>query len=637
MTRPISQQRILNVDLTQRKTWVEPVPPKDLEALLGGRGIAAKLLYERTRAGLDPLGPENLLIFGTGTLTGTNAPSSGRSSVTCKSPATGLYLKVSVGGHVGAMLRYAGWDYLVVHGSASVPVYLWVDDDQVEIRDAGHLWGQGTRETDDLIKDELGDQGVHTAVIGPAGENGVLFSCIMFSRYNSASRGGVGAVMGSKKLKAIAVRGRGGLSVADGEGYYRLAADMRRSLASDSSSESLYNWGTAGSVPGLNEMGMLASYNFSKVSIDNADRLSGQYLLDEGYLIGRESCFGCSTACHRYVRSLSHEWGDVRDSGPELETVLSLGAECGITDTEALLVANRLCNDLGMDTISAGHVVSWAMETYERGILDREQTDGLELRFGDAQVLLTLLERLANREGPFADLLSRGTRHAAEEVGRDSWKWAIQAKGLEQSAVDTRAAKSYALAFAVNPRGPDHLMTETFAEFGFTQESLDVIREITGDEKYANPKLTDKRADIVRWHEDVYAATEALGFCVFTSTAAFAVNPKNMSQLVSLGLGLPCDERQLMLAGRRTVTIERCFNVREGARREDDLLPWRMMNEEVPDGANAGMITDKKMLDGLLDQYYALHGWDVETAVPLLSTLEQLGLSAVCGDASLEG
>jgi aldehyde:ferredoxin oxidoreductase len=441
--------------------------------------------------------------------------------------------------------------------------------------------------------------------------------------------------MGSKNLKAIAVRGTGGLATTRGQGYYRLAAEMRSSLAADTGSESLYNWGTAGSIPGLNEMGMLAAYNFSQVTIDNAERLSGQYLLDEGYLIGRESCFGCSTACHRFVRSLSHEWGQLKDSGPELETVLSLGAECGITDTEALLVANRLCNDLGMDTISAGHVVSWAMETYERGILSLEETDGLDLRFGNVEALHSILKRIAYRDGAFADLLSRGTRQASFEVGRDSWKWAIQAKGLEQSAVDTRAAKSYALAFAVNPRGPDHLMTETFAEFGFTQESLDVIREITGDEKYANPRLTDKRADIVRWHEDVYAASEALGFCVFTSTAAFAVNPKNMAQLFSLGLGLPFDEAQLMLAGRRMVTIERCFNVREGARRKDDLLPWRMMNEKVPAGANAGMITDQEMLDKLLDQYYALHGWDVDTAIPLLATLEQLGLAELCGDAAL--
>ena len=231
MSRPISKQRILNIDLTERKTWVEQVPLDDLEGLLGGRGIAAKLLYERTRAGLNPLGPENVMIVGTGTLTGTNAPSSGRTSVTCKSPATGLYLKVSVGGHVGAMLRYAGWDFVAIQGAASSPVYLWVDDDRVEIRDAGHLWGKGTRETDDLLREELGDEAVHTAVIGPAGENQVLVSCIMFSRYNSASRGGVGAVMGSKNLKAIAVRGTGGLATAKGQEYYRLAAQMRTTLA----------------------------------------------------------------------------------------------------------------------------------------------------------------------------------------------------------------------------------------------------------------------------------------------------------------------------------------------------------------------------------------------------------------------
>ena len=637
MSRPISQQRILNVDLTRRKTWVEPVPEAELVKYLGGRGIAAKLLYERTVAGVDPLGPDNVMIFASGTLTGTNAPSSGRSSVTCKSPATGLYLKVSVGGHVGAELRYAGWDYVVLSGAASSPVYLWIDGDHVEIRDARHLWGRGTRETDDLLKTELGDEAIRTAVIGPAGENGVLFSCIMYTRYNSASRGGVGAVMGSKNLKAIAVRGRGGLTCAHGEEFYRLARQMRHSLAADSGSESLYKWGTSGSIPGLDEMGMLASYNFSQVAIGHSERLSGQHLLDRGYLIGRESCFGCSTACHRYVHTLSDEWGHVQDAGPELETVLSLGAECGITDTEALLVANRLCNDLGMDTISAGHVISWAMETYEREFLSRETTDGLDLRFGNVEAQHALLRRIAYREGAFADLLAQGTRHAAEEVGHDSWKWAIQAKGLEQSAVDTRAAKSYALAFAVNPRGPDHLMTETFAEFGFTQESRDVIRQITGDEKYANPTLTEKRAEIVRWHEDVYAATEALGFCVFTSTAAFAVNPHNMAQLFSLGLGVPFDEQQLMLGGRRMVTVERCFNVREGARRRDDVLPPRMMNEKVPTGANAGMITDRAMLDRLLDQYYALHGWDVATAVPLRSTLKLLGLEDVCGDVAHEG
>jgi aldehyde:ferredoxin oxidoreductase len=628
--RDIAAQRILNVNLTTGQISTEEVSRRDLVRFLGGRGLAAKMLYERVPADIDPLGPENVLIWSTGTLSGTSAPSSGRTSVTCKGPATGLYLKVSVGGHLGAELKYAGYDYLVISGRAPHPVYLWIDDDRVEIRQAQHLWGRGTRETDDLIKAELGDDEIQTGIIGPAAENKVLFSCIMVSRYNSASRGGVGAVMGSKNLKAVAVRGRGALRVVRPKPYFELAARMRRDLAADAGSESLYNWGTSGSIPGLDEMGMLAAYNFSQVTIANSERLSGQYLVDEGYLTGRESCFACSTACHRYVKSYSDRWGDVDDSGPELETMMSLGAECGLTDTEAVLRANHLCNDYGLDTISAGHVISWAMECYERGAISPEQADGLELRFGNAEAQLELIRRIAFREGLLGDLLAEGTQRASEEVGGDSWKWAIQAKGLEQSAVDTRAAKSYALAFAVNPRGPDHLMTETYAEFGFTEESRDVIRKITGDEKYANATLLEKRADIVRWHEDCYAATEALGFCVFTSTAAFAVNPENMAELFGHALGIEFSEEELMSGGRRIVTLERCFNAREGARREDDVLPWRMMNEPVPDGPNKGMITDQAMLDRFLDEYYALHGWDPATGIPLPETLKALDLADVC-------
>ncbi|MFQ5874865.1 MAG: aldehyde ferredoxin oxidoreductase family protein, partial [Dehalococcoidia bacterium] len=601
---------------------------------LGGRGIAAKILYQRVKAGIDPLGPENVLIFSTGTLTGTSAPSSGRSSMTCKGPATGLYLKASVGGHLGAELRYAGYDYLVVSGKAREPVYIWIDDQVIEIRDARHLLGKGTRETDPLIKEEVGDEEAQTAIIGPGGENKVLFACIMVSLYNSASRGGVGAVMGSKNLKAIAVRGHGGLKVAQGEAYFDLATRMRQELAKDASTESLYNWGTSGSLLGLNELGMLAAYNFGRASLAEVERISGQYFVDEGYLTGRESCFSCSTACHRYVRSKSKRYGDVDDSGPELETVLALGSECGIAETEAVLKANQLCNDYGLDTISTGHVISWAMECYEKGLLDSQQTDRLELRFGNAEAQLELIRRIALREGKLGELLAQGTKRAAEVVGADSWKWAIQAKGLEQSAVDTRAAKSYALAFAVNPRGPDHLMTETYAEFGFTEESRALIKKITGDEKYADATLLEKRAEIVRWHEDCYAATEALGFCVFTSTSAFAVNPENMARLFGHALGLEFSEEELMLGGRRMVTIERCFNAREGARRQSDHLPWRMMNEPVPEGPNQGMVTDREMLDRLLDQYYELHGWDPETGIPRRETLEELGLLELCGDVA---
>jgi aldehyde:ferredoxin oxidoreductase len=633
MMRDIGSQRILDIDLSSGQTSVEELPVGELLSFLGGRGIAAKMLYEQVPPGIDPLGPENVLIFSPGTLTGTSAPSSGRTSVTCKGPATGLYLKVNAGGHLGAELKYAGFDYVVIRGVAKHPVYLWITGGVVEIRDARHLWGLGTREADRLIKAELGDDEIQTGLIGPAGENKVFFACIMFSLFSSASRGGVGAVMGSKNLKAIAARGAGGLKVAEGEDFFDLAAELRQRLALDPDMEFSYRWGTAGSVLGAIEEGQLSSNNFGRVGIDGAEKLSGQYWEDEGYLTGRESCFSCSTACHRYVNTKEHRYGQVRDSGPELETVCSLGAQCGIVDTEAVLRANQLCNDYGLDTISAGHVISWAMECYEKGLIDRDRSDGLDLHFGSIEGMLELLRRVAFREGLLGDLLANGTRHAAEEVGRDSWKWAIQAKGLEQSAIDTRSSKGYGLAFAVNPRGPDHLMTETIAEAGHSEEARRLIAKITGDERYADSTLVEKRAEIVRWHEDCYAATDALGYCAFNSTASYVVDPENMAQLLSLALGSQVSEEQLMLAGRRIVTLERCFNAREGARREDDVLPWRMMNDPVTDGPHKGLTNSREELDRMLNEYYEMHGWDEQTGIPTPETLKELGLLALCGDA----
>lgn len=619
-------QTILHVDLTSGRIKTETIPLADVVKYLGGRGISAKLLYQRLEPKIDPLGPDNLIIFAPGTLAGTSAPASGRTSVTCKGPATGLYLKSSFGGHWGATLRYAGWNYLVISGAAAKPTYLWIDDDRVEFRDAARLWGHGTRATESLIKQELGDEDIQVAVIGPAGENRCYFADIMVSRYHAAGRGGAGAVMGSKNLKAIAVRGSKGVRVARPQEFFELTARIRQELSQDSGTKILSAYGTSGSIPALNEIHMLPAYNFRYSHIEGAERLSGQYLVSEGYLTGRVACHGCSTGCHRYVVNRTGPFGGVDDSGPELETVMALGAECGITDTEAVLKANQLCNDYGLDTISTGHVISWAMECYEKGMIPPERAEGLELRFGNAEAQLELIRRIAFREGLLGDLLAEGTQRASAEVGGDSWQWAIQAKGLEQSAVDTRVAKSYALAFAVNPRGPDHLMTETYAEFGVTPEARQLIKKLCGDEKYANPLLTDKRAEIVRWHEDAYAATECLGLCVFSSTAAYAVNPANMAAMMSLALGVEISEEELMLAGRRVVTLERCFNVREGATRESDVLPWRLMHEPVSSGPNAGFVTSPEELAMMLDQYYELHGWDKATARPTAETLKALGL-----------
>ncbi|MBC7078212.1 MAG: aldehyde:ferredoxin oxidoreductase, partial [Synergistales bacterium] len=303
----------------------------------------------------------------------------------------------------------------------------------------------------------------------------------------------------------------------------------------------------------------------------------------------------------------------------------------GVSDIEAIIRADELCNLLGLDTISTASVIQWAMECFDRGVLKPEDAGGLELRFGNAEAMLTAIERIVQRKDLGA-LLAEGVKVASEELGHDSYKWAIQAKGLEQSRVETRSANAYALAFAVNPRGPDHLHAQPIAEFGIKAGAKELIRKITGDEKYATPYITEKRAEIVRWHEDVYAATDSLGFCTFTSTSLYDVTPERMASMFSAFTGHQIGERELLTAGRRIVTLERCFNVREGLDRSYDTLPWRLMNERLPDRDDAEAINSPERLGRMLDEYYGLHGWSVSTGIPKRSTLDALGLSVIAED-----
>ncbi len=616
---------VLVVDLTHRTYRKYPFTQELAAQYIGSRGYNAALLWEMVPKGADPLGPENMLAFGAGPLTGTSAPSSGRISVTAKGPSTNLYLKTNVGGAFGGYLRYSGHSFVVFTGKAEHPVYLWIDNDRVEIRDARHLWGKDVRETEHLIQQELGDSNVKVACIGPAGENLVMFASIMCSNYNAAARGGIGAVMGSKNLKAIAVRGSKPVDVAEPKRFNELVQQARELLLLQSGAWNTHLYGTSGGVPAINALGVFPSYNFQKSSFEHADKVSGQYLAEAGYLKRRVGCYSCPMSCHRYSEVNEGEYAGTYTGGPEYETFGALGAGCGVSDTEAIIKANELCNIYGLDTISTGSVIQWIMECHQRELeFDR---DGLDLSWGNGKTLVELVRRIAFRQG-IGDLLAMGTKRASQVIGQGSEDWAIQAKGLEQSRVETRAALSYALAFAVNPRGPDHLMTETLAEFGLSPEMVEVIEKITGDKKYATPYIPEKRPEIVRWHEDVYAVTDALGLCAFASTAQYYMTPQLMADLFSACVGIPCTEDQVMTLGRKIVVMERAFNTREGATRADDVLPKRLMSEKLegrPDilGSNA-----PDVLNPMLDRYYELHGWDIATGRPTRQVFVELGLAA---------
>jgi aldehyde:ferredoxin oxidoreductase len=644
--------KILHVDLSTEKIWTEPIPEEWIRKFIGSRGINAKILWEANKPGIDPLGPENTLIFGTGTLSGTFAPTSGRTTVTCKSPTTQLYLKTNVGGHWGTELKFAGYDYLVVHGAAKTPVYLWIDNGKAEIRDARHLWGKDVRETTNLLHGEVGDSTAQVAAIGQGGENLVFFAAVMVSVYNAAARGGAGAVMGSKKLKAVAVRGQGAIRVADSKEFYRSCHVAIKNSYEDATAKFAHLYGTAGSVPMVNEARAFPAYNFRRGYIEGAEKIGGPYLAESKYLKRRLGCNACIFCCHRYCEIKEGKFAGCYTGGPEYETISALGSGCGSIDLEVVIKANELCNIYGLDTISAGNLVQWAMEGYEKKIFTEQQLGGLRLEWGSGDAIVELVRRIAHREG-LGNILADGVKRAAEQIGRGSEKWAIQAKGLEQSRVETRAAFGYALAFAVNPRGPDHLHSETIAEFGTRPGGRRLIKKITGDEKYANPRLMEKRAEIVRWHEDCFAATDSLGLCAFINTSRFGVDPRQMADMFSAAIGKRVTEEELMQAGRRILTLEKCFNVREGATRADDTLPWRLMNEPLEslargqdvmkavegkaDPADFVPINSPAMLNRMLDEYYALHDWDKQTSWPYRDTLEKLDLPEVIPELESKG
>ena len=624
------QGKILHVDIGTGKSWTEDLPEEWRRLYVGSRGINARILWDYCK---DPSitwdDPRNIIIFGPGAVTGTTAPASGRTSVTTVGCTTGLYLKSNTGGHWGAELKAAGYDHLVVHGVSEKPVYIFIQDDHVEVRDAKELWGKDIPETDALLKKWHGEDS-RGLYIGPAGEKLVRAASIQCSLYHAAGRGGGAAVMGKKKLKAISVRGTRPVRVKDTKRFAEIAQEMRELLKADSGAQSLHEFGTSGSIGAVNELHAFPGKNWQTGYTENAHPISGQALNEKGYLKRRVACFGCTIGCHRYSTIEKGPNAGIASGGPEYETFGALGNGPCIIDTEGVLILNEICNRLGLDTITAGSVTQWAIESYLRGVLTKEDTDGLELDWGKLDEVKKTIEKLALREGNLGNLLGDGLKIATKRVGKESYKWAIMnKKGLEQSNVETRSAKAYALAFAVNPRGNDHLMTETFAEFGASPESIEVIEKVTGDKKWASPHFTEYRAEIVRWHEDCYEISEALGFCVFTSTAAYGVNPDNMARLYAAATGIEMSEEEMMLTGRRVCNLEKAFNVTRGATREYDNLAWRLMNEGAASGPLKGEKNSQEELDGMLDRYYELHGWDNKTSWPTRVTLEMLKLKDV--------
>ncbi len=631
-------QLILHVDLSTKELWREEIDSEIIAKYLGGRGIAAKLLWDGVKKGTDPMGSDNVLILAAGTLTGTNAPCASKLTVTTKGAQTGIFLKTCAGGHFGAALRRTGYHLVVVHGVSSRPTHLWIDRERVELRDAAYLWGKTIRETNRALEAEA-DGPIEVACIGPAGENGVKFANIMFSYYDTAGRGGAGAVMGSKKLKAIVVDGEHGeVTVARPEDFGKVVMAAREALYKDTYAERLFEYGTAADMDLYNDLRVMPSYNFNRSYVDDSEAVRGlsgtTWSTKQGYLKGRRGCSGCLMSCHPFTEVNAGPYAGTCSSGPHFTTVLTFGPRCGNFSIELVFKMNELCNEMGLDVNTTGAVIAWLMETYEKGLIADDDLDGVKPEWGNEHAMLELLRRIVHREG-IGDLLADGTRAAAERVGGDSYQWTMEGKGLEITGIELRGAYAWALSFAVSSRGADHLMANPNAEQGSTTETTSLMKKIAGDEKYVGGTVLDKRAEIVRWHEDMYAVDDALGLCTFTTHSAHGIDEEKAALLFKYATGIEMTPDQLMEAGRRIVTLERCFNMREGLGRKDDTLPWRILHEHQRDledidlGMEGGATLPQERLDIMLDEYYRLHGWDRESGRPTEATLRQLGLGFV--------
>ncbi len=607
--------KILRVNLSDGKISEESTPEEYARKFLGGNGLATKYLFDELEAGVDPLGPDNKLIFMAGPLTGTISPSSGRFSAVAKSPLTGFWGSANSGGRWGLDLKRSGYDGIILEGAAAKPVLLAIDNGKVELRDAGALWGKGVKETSEVIKQDLG-KGFNVSCIGIGGENLVRYAAIMNDVHRALGRCGLGAVMGSKRLKAIAVTGTNKIRIANEEAFEEAAKK-----ASDFVNESLLKmtlevYGTDMVLDLVNVKGGLPTRNWQTGSCPYTDDINGP-AINEKILTGRKACFACPIACGRLSEVTSGKYA-CKGEGPEYESVGALGPMCDVSDLEAITYAHLLCNEYGLDTISTGSTVAFAMECFEKGLLTKADADGLDLHFGDADAVIGLIHKIAKKEGIGA-LLAEGTKRVAAKLGQGSERFAMQVKGLELPAYDCRATKITGLGFATANRGGDHITAyvqgPTFLDIPF----LIVEQSTIEDAMVENPA----EAKVVKELEDALTVFDAAGACKFMGMALMA---EDVVPVIAHATGWEFEEREFRKTGERIFNLARSFNVREGCTRADDTLPKRLLEEPLSDGPAKGLVVK---LDPLLDAYYEFRGWDKETGKPTAAKLDELGLGHV--------
>lgn len=617
---------ILSINLTDGHIEKRPVDPDMAEKYLGGRGFVARMLFDEVPPHTDPLGEENVFVAATGPLTGHFLPASGKIHFGTKSPATGGYADSNMGGHFGPALKYAGYDGLVLKGSAPAPSYIYIADDTVEVRPAAAYWGKGAITTEALLKKDVGED-FQIVTIGPAGENRVRYACLSHDFGRQAGRTGVGVVLGTKNIKAIVVRGTGGLPVFDIEGAYAKGKDAYQKVFAKPGFKGWTPEGTAGITNWTNEVGVFPTRNFQTSFAEHYQNINGKAILERLKRTDK-GCYCCPTPCGKYGHTKT-SMGSAYVEGPEYETIALFGGNCGLQSIEDVAYANYLCDELGIDTISAGAVISWTIECYEKGILT--ETDiGKDVQFGDLASVVYLLEKISSREG-IGDMLAEGVKRASEKVGQGSEKFAIHVKGLEWSGYECRNAPSMMLAYMTADVGAHHnrawVLGHDMASAGASVH--DLITAGGGGGKRPKAAVTPEAARHVIQSQHTRPIFDALGTCRL-QLMELGFEPENYAELYYLITGKKKSWDELLKISERIWHLTRVFSVREiqGFDRQFDYPPPRFYEEPVTSGPNKGHFLSREELDQLLDAYYEARGWDA-TGIPTRETLVRVGLTDV--------
>ena len=627
--------RILRVDLGSGDVEYEQPGEQFYRKYVGGSALGAYHLLREVPAGVDPLGPENVLVLALSVLTG--APISGQSRVTAaaKSPLTNAVGDSQGGGFWPAELKSAGFDAIIVQGQSPEPVYLWVHDGEAELRGASHLWGQITGDAESAIRDELGDPKIEVLQCGPAGENGVRFANLVSMCNRANGRTGMGAVMGAKRLKGVAVRGGQGIEIADPEALRELARWGAANLAT-SGVAGTAKYGTAETVGAQQAVGGLPTFNFSSGVFEGWDAISGETMYDT-ILKERHTCYACAVRCKRIVEVTDGPFEvDPRYGGPEYETLSALGSYCGVDDLSAIAKANQICNAYGMDTISCGATIAWAMECFEAGLISTQDTGGLELRFGNAGSMVRMAEMMATREG-FGDILAEGSERAAQTIGRGTEEMLVTVKGLELPAHMPRVKRSLALIYAVNPFGADHQSHEH--DPSYEPPDFDDHRERLSELDLKEPQepqsLGPEKVRYAMYTQHTYSALDTFNACQFVYGPAWQLyGPSQLIDVIRAVTGWNYSLFELQKLGERRLNLLRAFNAREGFTREDDVLPEKLF-KGLEGGPTGGWKLERRQLAKALDTYYSMCGWEVDAGNPTRWKLEELGLGWVADELKL--